>query len=89
MNTLSTRYRSFTARSAIAKRYNNNSMNLLAGLAMTFAMLALWLGLFWAMFTVAAAAILAVWAAPCRRWPLVRIFTAWAVFGFIQGLLDD
>jgi hypothetical protein len=86
MTALSTRYRGFISRPAVVKRYNRR---LLAGSVLTFVMLAVWLGMFWATFLIIVAAVLAVWAAACRRWPLVRIFTMWAVLGFIQGLLDD
>jgi hypothetical protein len=56
---------------------------LLARSATLYLLLCTWLGIHRAAFVIAVAAILAVWIAACRRWPLAWVFT----IGLIRGLL--
>ena len=62
------------------------SKDLLAVTAVTYLMLAVALGGHAAFYLVVASAVVALWAAACRRYPLVRWFTIGLVGGFVEGL---
>jgi hypothetical protein len=55
--------------------------------ATTFLLLCLWLGPDRAVFLLAVVAIVAMWIAICRKWPIVGYFTVVFLGGFVSGLI--
>ena len=64
----------------------HNSKHLLAVSATTYLALPIAFGVHAAFYLVIASAVVALWAAACRRFPIVGYFTGVFVIGFIQGL---
>jgi hypothetical protein len=64
----------------------HRSSELLGVTATTYLALAIALGVHAAFYLVVASAVIALWAALCRRFPVVGYFTGVFVIGFIQGL---
>jgi hypothetical protein len=54
--------------------------------ATTFLMLCIWLGPDRAVFLITVAAIVALWVAVCRRWPIIGYFSIIFLDGFLGGL---